>query len=228
METVLIIFMVFVGVMCVFSATTVTLDIVQDFRKKRCSEKAQTQPQSPERKEPPVEPIVDPAVTEQTAVEDEIAAAVAEDENAIVFSAGTSETLEEKYLALSSECKGYYDEIVRYAMAQPEAKRVKNARYEEYKIRRARLVRLLIKRGVVICEFVLLNNDFRNFINDNKLQVKQAPTVLKIQSPEAVQAAKNSIDIAVKAVAEEAEYKKAQQRAKRRLAREQKNQDNDG
>lgn len=223
METVMIVFMVFVSLMCVFSIVLIVMEIAQDMKKRR-AEREQLPAEAiavlpavpePKREEPAVvAPIPEPAAVE------EVAATAEEDENAITFSAaGMSETLEEKYLALSAEHKGYYDEIVKYAMGQAGSKRVKNARYEEYKIRKTRLVRLQIKRGVVVCEFVLLNEDFKNYIEDNKLAVKQAPTVLKVQSTEAVQAAKNSIDIAVKTAADELERKKELQREKQRAAR---------
>ena len=139
-------------------------------------------------------------------------------EDAVVFSA-TRDTLDERYDALSDEMRGYYDEIVKYAQVTEGNRRFKNDRYEEYKVGKNRIVRLLIKRGVIVCEFVIANSDLRNYMADNKLKVKQAPTTLKVFDELTLQAAKNAMDIAVKAIEEEKLYKKEQARAKRRAAK---------
>ena len=140
-------------------------------------------------------------------------------EGTISFAAGQRQTLEEKYLALTSEQKGWYDEIVKYATLVEDSKRFKNARYEEYKVGKNRLVRMLIKRGVIQCEFILHNSDFKNYISENKISVKQSATTMLVESAATVAAVKSSIDIVVNAIAEEKEYKKALAKEKRRAAR---------
>jgi hypothetical protein len=166
------------------------------------------------------EPVVEPVV-EETAIAEEIPVAeiVEEDDDTVRFAPKQTQSLDEKYRALSSKDKAYYDEIATYAGKKEEAKKFKNARYEEYKIGKTRLVRLLIKRGAVICEFILPNADFKNYINENKVSVKQAATVMKIEDAEGVKAAKDSVDIAVQALMEEREYKKELARERRRQAR---------
>ena len=163
--------------------------------------------------EAPVEeaPVEEPAVEEAPAEEN--------DEGKISFSAGQRQTLEEKYLALTSEQKGWYDAIIKYASNVEGSKRFKNARYEEYKIGANRIVRVLIKRGVIQCEFILHNSDFMNYINENKISVKQSATTMLVETAATVDAVKNSIDIVVAAIAEEKEYKKKLAREKRKAAR---------
>ena len=119
-------------------------------------------------------------------------------------------------MALPGEYKNYYDEIVKHAASIEKSKRYKNARYEEYKVGKNSLVRMLIKRGLVVCEFVIPNFDFRNYVNDNKVAIKQAPITLKVVDEEKLQIAKDTINIAVRAIEEEKEYKKEQARQKRR------------
>ena len=174
--------------------------------------------------EPVAEPVVEEPVAEEPAVEEVVAeepvAEEAEDaDGKISFSKGQQQTLDEKYLALTSEQKGWYDEIIKYASAVEGSKRFKNARYEEYKVGKNRLVRLLIKRGVINCEFILHNSDFKNYINENKIAVKQSATTMLVESAATVGTVKNSIDIVVAAIAEEKEYRKQQAREKRRAAR---------
>ena len=137
-------------------------------------------------------------------------------EGTISFSKGQQQTLEEKYLALPLEERRWYDEIIKYASAVEGSKRFKNARYEEYKVGKNRLVRLLIKRGVINCEFILHNSDFKNYVSENKISVKQSATTMLVESAATVDAVKSSIDIVVSAIAEEKEYKKKLAREKRR------------
>ena len=230
METLIYVLMCFVALFCLFAMLVTIREMILDNTIRRQQMMSNMQAQTPAvAPAAPAEPAA-PAVTEEApapAVEEVVAAPVetvcetVEDEaeenaNAVVFSQGTPATLEEKYLELSSELKGYYDEIVKYAATQADSKRFKNARYEEYKVGKTRLVRLLIKRGTVVCEFLLTNANFKNYISENKVTVKQAPTVLKVVDAANVQAAKDSIDIVVRTIAEEKEYKKQLARERRR------------
>lgn len=140
-------------------------------------------------------------------------------DDTVTFSSEKTLTIDDKYSELSNDQKGYYDDIVAYAVKVDGARRFKNARYEEYKVGKNRLVRMLIKRGIIVCEFILPNNDFKNYVNENKLKIKAAPTILKIVDAETVQIAKDSIDIAIKSIEEEKEIKRQQMRERRKQAR---------
>lgn len=214
MTTAIIIFMAFAVVLCLFSVLIITKEIVAESLEKRKLKVAESKPaEQPEPQE--IQELDQP----QTVVETEETSPV-EEETAttelIRFAPRTVQTLEEKYLALDGKYRGYYDEIVKYALAQENVKRIKNARYEEYKAGNTRLVRLLVKRGVVVCEFILPNADFKNYINENKVNVKLASTVMRIEDATMVQAAKDSIDIVVNALAQEREYKKQLARERRK------------
>lgn len=238
-------FAVVVCFFCLFCMAIAMLELVNDFisRRRKDAEAYAPAPRikqtpAPVEEEPAPAPAVEapvaepvaalaaeePApviVTEEPVAEEEPAAeeAAEEDENAVVFRASNDETLEDRYLALSSEEKGYYDTILFHAVGKEGSKRNRNTKYEDVKIGNTRLVRLRIKRGVIICEFTLYNTDFKNYINENKLSVKQAPTILKVTDEAAVQAAVDSIDMVVTHIAEEKEYKKKLAREKRKQAR---------
>ncbi|MBQ3219760.1 MAG: hypothetical protein IJB32_04135 [Clostridia bacterium] len=152
------------------------------------------------------------------AAAEEVAPTTVNDDSAVVFSTAT-QTLEEKYLELTPEYKGYYDEIVKCAMAVEGSKRIKNANYEEYKVGMSRLVRLKIKRGIVVCELVISNLTFKTYVNDNKVAMKQAPASIKVIDAAACAAVKDSIGIAVKAIEEERAYRKEQAKIRRRERR---------
>lgn len=249
MDAVYIVFMVLVCFFCVFCMGIALMDMVGEAmnRKKRrqieaetltqaaitankpepvCAPVAVAQPAPAVVEETPAEePVVEEApveepVVEETPAEEEVAPEAAEeDDGAVSFKIGNVETLEDKYLALSAEEKGYYDAILFHAIGKEGAKRFRTTRYEEIKVGRTRLVRLSIKRGVITCEFTLYNTNFKNYVEENKLSVKHAATVLKVNDQAAVQAAIDSIDIVIQNIAEEKEYKKQLAREKRKQAR---------
>ncbi len=176
--------------------------------------------------EPVAEEVVEEVAEEPVAEEvvEEVAETIVdetveEDKPDVAFNTTARDTLDEKFFNLSDEQKGFYNEIASYAAAKEESKKFKNLRYEEYKIGKARLVRMLIKRGQVVCEFIMYNSDFKNYVNENKVAVKQAATVIKITDAAAVQAAKDSMDIVVNTINEEKEYKKQQAKERRKAAR---------
>lgn len=225
METLFMVFMAFAAIVCVFAVVVVLRDVIRDMVDSRKEKKAAEAPCgacAQEEAAAPAEPApAEPAPAEELVESVAVAEPAAEsEEGKISFEANTKDTLEEKYMRLSSECKAYYDEIVKYAANAEGAKRVKNTRYEEYKVGNSRIVRVLIKRDVIQCEFTLVNSEFRNYVNENKISVKQSATIIKVTDEEAVTAVKNSIDIALKAIAEEKEYKRQLAREKRRAKRQ--------
>lgn len=224
MEILFMVFMVFVSITTLFAVLVVLRDIVKEIansKRKSASDKVEpvkeqvakiSEPIIVETPAPACEPTEEPKV-EDTAVLEEIATSV---DTKISFSAGEVKTLDEKYNALSKKDKKRYDEIVNYAKSVEGNRCFKNDKYEEYKVGTNRLVRMLIKRGVIVCEFILHNSDFRNYVNQNKISVKQSATTIKVLDDSSVAVAKNSIDIAVAEIKKEKEFKKQLAREKRR------------
>lgn len=217
-----------IGIFCV---VVVTRDIVTEERAKKNASEAATatpvvvyqpapapqQTEEPEVEEPTEELAKEEPATEETAVTEEVAEE-AEDDGVVNFATGTK-TLDEKYLELTPEFKGYYDEIVRFANTVEGSKRYKNANYEEYKVGKNRLVRLKIKRETVICELVIPNLAFKNYVSENKVEVKQAPATIKVVDEATLFAVKDSMQIAINAIEEERAYKKEQAKLRRRQKR---------
>lgn len=217
-----------IGIFCV---VVVTRDIVIEERAKKNASEAATatpvvvyqpapapqQTEEPEVEEPKEEPAKEEPATEETAVTEEVAEE-AEDDGVVNFATGTK-TLDEKYLELTPEFKGYYDEIVRFANTVEGSKRYKNANYEEYKVGKNRLVRLKIKRETVICELVIPNLAFKNYVSENRVEVKQAPATIKVVDDATLSAVKDSMQIAINAIEEERAYKKEQAKLRRRQKR---------
>ncbi|MBR2614373.1 MAG: hypothetical protein IKC71_02100 [Clostridia bacterium] len=209
---VFIIMAILMGIFCMF---VIARDLLISERERR---QKKNDNQIVERIVVEEKPVVKETVCEPIAVE-EVATTEVNDDSAVVFSTAT-QTLEEKYLELSQEHKGYYDEIVKYAMAVEGSKRFKNESYEEYKVGKNRLVRLKIKRGVIVCELVIPNLTFKTYVADNKVAMKHAPATIKVVDEVAFTAVKDSIDIAVKAIEEERAYRKEQAKIRRKQKRE--------
>lgn len=217
MNTVIIVFMCISMLMSVYSTVVITFDIIKEYAERRQAAQATLEPQLL------LAPVEQSEQTVQEPVPTVVEEAVAADGEGVRFSTNVP-TLEEKYLALTPEYRGYYDEIVKYAAQMEESKRYKNVRYEEYKLGKTRLVRLLIKRGVVQAELILQNSSFKSYVTENKISVKAAATVIKVVDAATVQAVKDAIDIAVKTVQQEREERKRIAREKRREKRRQANE----
>lgn len=219
---VFIIMAVMMGMFCMF---VIARDVVLDEKERRekKNNRNAVSEEKPAEVVKPAEAVKPAEVTEvvsvaHNAVVEEVAPTAVSDDSAVVFSTAT-QTLEEKYLELTPEYKGYYDEIVKCAMAVEGSKRIKNVNYEEYKVGMSRLVRLKIKRGIVVCELVISNLTFKTYVNDNKVAMKQAPASIKVIDEAACAAVKDSIGIAVKAIEEERAYRKEQAKIRRRERR---------
>lgn len=231
MYVLMICFIAVVLIIGIFCVVVVTRDIVTEERAKKNASEAATatpvvvyqpapapqQTEEPEVEEPKEEPAEEEPATEETAVTEEVAEE-AEDDGVVNFATGTK-TLDEKYLELTPEFKGYYDEIVRFANTVEGSKRYKNANYEEYKVGKNRLVRLKIKRETVICELVIPNLAFKNYVSENRVEVKQAPATIKVVDDATLSAVKDSMQIAINAIEEERAYKKEQAKLRRRQKR---------
>lgn len=231
MYVLMICFIAVVLIIGIFCVVVVTREIVTEERAKKNASEAATatpvvvyqpapapqQTEEPEVEEPKEEPAKEEPATEETAVTEDVAEE-AEDDGVVNFATGTK-TLDEKYLELTPEFKGYYDEIVRFANTVEGSKRYKNANYEEYKVGKNRLVRLKIKRETVICELVIPNLAFKNYVSENKVEVKQAPATIKVVDDATLSAVKDSMQIAINAIEEERAYKKEQAKLRRRQKR---------
>ena len=231
MYVLMICFIAVVLIIGIFCVVVVARDIVNEERAKKNASEAATatpvvvyqpapapqQTEEPEVEEPKEEPVEEEPATEETAVTEEVAEE-AEDDGVVNFATGTK-TLDEKYLELTPEFKGYYDEIVRFANTVEGIKRYKNANYEEYKVGKNRLVRLKIKRETVICELVIPNLAFKNYVSENRVEVKQAPATIKVVDDATLSAVKDSMQIAINAIEEERAYKKEQAKLRRRQKR---------
>lgn len=196
MPILLIVFIVLAGLMCVTGVTLLSVGFAQD-NKHRKEQKAELESQR--------NSIALAAVAQSSAPAD----------GAVVFAANKP-THQAKYQALSDEQRGWYDEIVNYVSQIEGIKSISNDRYEEYKLSSRRVVRMTIRRGVIVCEYMLGNPGVSKYMAENKVKIKQSPTVLKVTSANEVGAAKDTIDIAVSDITEMRRQAKEAERERRR------------
>ncbi len=246
LQAVIIVFMLFLCALCLFAVVVIVRDIIHEnanIHRERIKNAPQPSVEAETRnkvevKEEPKEVV--PSVETETAVTvaQEPATAVfepveevsqesseqpsEETQKGIVFSKRFS--MAEKYATLSSEYKAYFDDVARYALSKSGVKEHKyNASYD-YKDGVYRVIRLMIRRGEIICEFSFIDHDLRNYVNSSVVRIKQSATTIKLDEPSAVGATKDGIDLICSQIAKDREYKKELAKAKRRAKRQEQKQ----
>lgn len=238
LQYVIIIFMLFLCVLCLFAVLVIARDVVVETVKRRkgkdeendaapvviVKEVAAAAPVVETAKEPEPVKVPEPAPAPVAEAKSEEPEAEEDDENAVTFSTTHKLTMEEKYSTLSSEYKSYFDAIIKHALSKDGVKENKNTGYYDYKIGSARLVRVAIKRGEIVCEFIFIDPDFKNYADNVNVKMKQSATKIKVTEPSAVGVAKDGIDLVSQQIAEEKERKKALAREKRNERRREQRQ----
>lgn len=152
-----------------------------------------------------VEEVVEEAATEAKATETVVAeAAVTEteeaaDENSVHF--GESKTITEQYEELSREQKSFFDELKETALTKPYAEMHVTKSYVTIKIEKQQLMKIVIKRGVTIAQFLLENEALKQYRQSNKNKrgksnVKVKPTSVQVVDLYSLRAALDMIDLA--------------------------------
>lgn len=242
LQYVIIIFMLFLCVLCLFAVLVIARDVVLETVSRRKSKDEKDEATKPAEAAAPVvivkevaapapvveeikepEPVEEPEIEPEQEIEPE-AETEEEDENAVKFSTTHKLTMEEKYATLSSEYKSYFDSIVKHALSKEGVKENKNTGYYDYKIGSARLVRVAIKRNEIVCEFIFIDQDFKNYAENGNVKMKPSATKIRITEASAVGVAKDGIDLVCQQIAEEKERKKALAREKRNERRREQRQ----
>ncbi len=237
LQAVIIIFMLFLCALCLFAVLVIARDIIMESTARRRREEERKNIQVKENESPKYEPEIHvleiPAKEEPVSEpEDEVNAESEpeldiprepkDDENSVTFSKSHNMTMESRYAALSSEFKGYFDEVVSHAMSKEGVKVNETTSYYDYKIGAKRVMRISIKRGEIVCEFTFIDRDFNTYARANNIKVKPSATSIRVTEASAVGVAKDGIDVVCAQIAEEKEYKKELARERRRERRRQK------
>ncbi len=140
-------------------------------------------------------------------------------DKSIVFESNKQEkeTFIDKYAALSAEARTRYDSIVAYILANPDCKKVEASNAVTFKCKTDKIVRVMIKRGVVILNFLLANTDLNRFVREEGIKaIKINPVVIKLETDSDLVLAKQTADITIENIREEQQYRKERNRELRR------------
>ncbi len=230
LQAVIIIFMLFLCALCLFAVLVIARDIIMESSARRGREEGRKNIEVKEDEEQKCETVAEsesetPAEEEKEETEPSDKAQTDEDnedENSVTFSKSHYMTMESRYAALSSECKGYFDEVVRHVLSKEGVKVNETASYHDYKIGAKKVMRISIKRGEIVCEFTFIDRSFNTYAHANNIKFKPSATSIRVTEASAVGVAKDGIDIVCAQIAEEKEYKKELARERRRERRRQK------
>lgn len=235
-EGMIVIFMFFLCMLCLFAVVVIVRDIVHEngeTRRERRRDREERRkmeavvapapvvvkveepkPEPTPKPEPVVEEVVEEVAEEPT---------VEVDENAVTFSKNNL-TMEDKYAMLSSEHKGFFDSIVKHVNSKEGVKENKREGSYDYKIGSYKVLKIMIKRGEIVCEFMFIDRELIKYASTSGVKMKQSATVIKVIEPSGVGVVKDGIDMICDQIEDDKEYKRNLAREKRREKRRLQNQ----
>ena len=178
-------------------------------------------------KEVPVTAKAEPEAAEAEPAEDgaEVSARYAElGENSIVFERGEPEkqTFAEKFAALSEEEQARFRDVESHILQDALCRRIDAPSAVTYKYKTGKIARVVIKRGVAVFQFMLANTELNRFVREEGVKnIKIAPVAIRLESDEDAALIKQTVNIALQNMKEDAEYRKEKKKERRRLLKEQ-------
>ena len=227
LQTVIVVFMLFLCALCLFAVVVIVRDIISENAKARREREREErewlrQQKLQEAEDAKAVPVVaEPAVeVKPVDPEPEKEETVEEPDTDVSFNTNVL-TIEDKYAALAYELKVCFNDIIQHALSKEGVKEIKHTASYDYKIGAYRVVRIMIKRGEIVCEFNFIDREVLNYANASNVRMKQSATVLRVSDADAIDAVKEGIDLVCTQIAEDKEYKKQLAKEKRREKRKQ-------
>jgi len=196
-----IVFILFLCILCFFAVMIILRDIIIENSKNR---KELMELKEQKQEETTLDNETDNDQTETKS-----------DDNSVVFSSKIL-TMPEKYDTLSKEYKMYFDDIVKYVLSKENVKEFKYNSSYVYKDASHRLLRLMIKRGEIVCELSFIDPEIKNYVAGSNVPMKQSATSIKVTEPVAVGVVKDGIDLVCSQISAYREYKKQVAKEKRK------------
>lgn len=112
-----------------------------------------------------------------------------------------TKTIEELYAELSVEQKSFFDELKQKALQKPQAVLSVTRNYENVKIGKRSILKLIIRKGVTVAEFSLENDLLKEYRKNTanqkgKAKIRVRPTVIAVTELATLKTALDMIDIA--------------------------------
>ncbi len=161
--------------------------------------------EEPEAVEEPVVEESEPVAVQEAAVAEEADETVNGDGEVIVVHDGIvfneSKTITELYEELSTEQQSFFDELREEALTKPDTELSIAKNFVTVKIGKRNLIKLLIKRGVTVAEFMLENEALKQLRLSNtnkrgKSSIKVKPTVVQVVDLPSLKVAVDMINLA--------------------------------
>jgi hypothetical protein len=117
--------------------------------------------------------------------------------DAVVIEKSKTKTIDELYKELTKEQKRFFDGLLSYAKAKPNAIEYRNKTEVQIKADRKNIVRLNIKKGMTVAKFRLENELMKQFRKNNaETRIFVKDTAVFINDAAAFETAKGLIDVA--------------------------------
>ena len=132
-------------------------------------------------------------------------------DHSVIFESNMAEkkSFIEKYAALDPEMRNRYDEIVAYILGHENCKKIEAAQAVTFKCGTDKIMRAVIKRGVVVLNFMLANTDLNRFVREEGIKkIKINPVIIRLDSDIDVVLAKQTADITIENLREDQDYRK--------------------
>ena len=238
LQVVLVVFMLFLCLLCLFAVVVIVRDILRESaqarrereEQQRCCQAIRQQPSAslpastaqtelpqgdaPNAPQAPL-PVADDVMAQVAATQ---SVTTADDANAVTFSRANL-TLQDKYSALSTEFKRYFDDIVKHVLSKDGIKENKKDDSVSYKIGSYKVLKLTVKRGEITCSFHFINHNFNTYAADTNVKVKQAATVVRVLDAPSVGVVKDGVDLVCRQIEQDKVRKRALANEKRRQKR---------
>lgn len=143
-------------------------------------------------------------------------------ENSIVFERAESgsRTFIEKYADLTPEMRNRYDRLVAHILADKSCRKIEAQMAVTFKYKTEKILRAVIKRGVVVLNFMLVNTELNRFVKEEGIKnIKISPVIVRLESDEETELAIQTADLTIGHIKEELDYKKERNRERRRQQR---------
>lgn len=168
----------------------------------------------------PVQQEEEPAPAEEPSENTEL---VAIDEDSVVFQATgkESKTFADKYETLTEEARKMYDELAQYILATPKSKVSRSSSAETFKVGTDKVLRAVIRREVVVLNFMLANSSLNRFVKEEGIKnIKINPVVIRLETAEDLSLAKQTVDLTVENIKQEQQYRKLRKKELRQAKKE--------
>lgn len=142
---------------------------------------------------------------------------ITENSRIIEVSDPESSAFTERFAALDTDERARFNDFTAYLLAKPNVKMIQNKTNIVFKYMTERLLRIVIRRGVPVVLFQLVNTDLKRLVKEGDVKnIKMNTVDIRLASDEELSAAKQTADIALENAEQELAYRRERSKELRR------------